>query len=135
MCCSKIALVRHCSKIVGLSIAKVLPRAVEFYGLYENLKSHAAIFKALLNNVVVRKVVKPSKKSNFRGHLPANKMADLLRGTTGKKNEWQLRLSSEFPLEYVRREAASQYDFFVLCRDSLAPVSTVERASLVHFRY
>jgi len=39
-------------------------------------------------------------------------MADLLREYKRQQIEWQLKLSAEFPLEYVRREAAFQYDFF-----------------------
>ena len=38
-------------------------------------------------------------------------MADLLSEYKRQEIEWQLKLSSEFPLEYVRREAASQCDF------------------------
>lgn len=38
-------------------------------------------------------------------------MADLLSEYKRQEIEWQLKLSSEFPLEYVQREAASQYDF------------------------
>ena len=38
-------------------------------------------------------------------------MADLLSEYKRQEIEWQLKLSSEFPLEYVRRQAASQYDF------------------------
>ena len=38
-------------------------------------------------------------------------MADLLSEYKRQEIEWQLKLSSEFPLEYVRREAATQYDF------------------------
>ena len=56
-------------------------------------------------------------------------MADLLREYKRQQIEWQLKLSAEFPLEYVRREAAFQYDFFLLCGDSLASLAKVERAS------
>lgn len=38
-------------------------------------------------------------------------MADLLSKYNRQEIEWQLKLSSEFPLEYVWQEAASQYDF------------------------
>ena len=38
-------------------------------------------------------------------------MADVLSEYQRQVIEWHLKLSSEFPLEYVRREAALQYDF------------------------
>ena len=36
-------------------------------------------------------------------------MTDLLSKYQKQQIEWQLKLNSEFPLEYVRREAALQY--------------------------
>lgn len=38
-------------------------------------------------------------------------MADLLSDNKRQEIDWRLKLSSEFPLEYVRRQAAEQYDF------------------------
>ena len=47
---------------------------------------------------------------NFRLKI-GFKMADVLSEYQRQVIEWHLKLSSEFPLEYVRREAALQYDF------------------------
>ena len=50
-------------------------------------------------------------------------MADVLRDYKKEKIDYKLKLTSEFPLEYAKREATQQYDF-LCCVEISWPMSS-----------